>query len=388
MTARRREEYGLQWLVESWSLWVLLGSAFLIGWGAETAQTFMSRALALSILAWLQTAPEFALEATIAWNQQTDLMIANLTGSLRLLVGLGWPLIFFVYLLSTWVREKRFVKRIKLAREDSLTVIFLFIAIGYFFLVFGKRSLTIYDAVALTVIYTMYLVLAARLPVHEEEEEEELPWIGKKIVRLPKSGQIVATTAIFVFGGVALYFSAHPFISTLEKWSVSLGISTFLFVQWVAPFLSEFPEKVTAFNWARQRAKAPMAVMNMVNSNVNQWTMLAAMIPVVYSISRGVITPVVLDDFHSSELALTIAQSLLGGLLLLDLEFSVFDAAGIFLLWIVQFVEASLRDPITVVYVLWAGWVMAQLLYRFARARRLPKALAAFGTLRFGAAAH
>jgi cation:H+ antiporter len=388
VTARRREEYGLQWLVESWSLWVLLGSAFLIGWGAETAQTFMSRALALSILAWLQTAPEFALEATIAWNQQTDLMIANLTGSLRLLVGLGWPLIFFVYLLSTWVREKRFVKRIKLAREDSLTVIFLFIAIGYFFLVFGKRSLTIYDAVALTVIYTMYLVLAARLPVHEEEEEEELPWIGKKIVRLPKSGQIVATTAIFVFGGVALYFSAHPFISTLEKWSVSLGISTFLFVQWVAPFLSEFPEKVTAFNWARQRAKAPMAVMNMVNSNVNQWTMLAAMIPVVYSISRGVITPVVLDDFHSSELALTIAQSLLGGLLLLDLEFSVFDAAGIFLLWIVQFVEASLRDPITVVYVLWAGWVMAQLLYRFARARRLPKALAAFGTLRFGAAAH
>jgi hypothetical protein len=131
-----------------------------------------------------------------------------------------------------------------------------------------------------------------------------------------------------------------------------------------------------------------MAVMNMVNSNVNQWTMLAAMIPVVYSISRGVITPVVLDDFHSSELALTIAQSLLGGLLLLDLEFSVFDAAGIFLLWIIQFVEASLREPITVVYVLWAGWVIAQMLYRFARTRRLPKALAAFGTLRFGAAAH
>jgi cation:H+ antiporter len=378
----------VQWLVESWSLWVLLGSAFIIGWGAETAQTFMSRALALSILAWLQTAPEFAVEATIAWNQQTDLMIANLTGSLRLLVGLGWPLIFFVYLFSTWAREKRFVKRIELTREDSLAVIFLFISIGYFFLVFGKRSLTIYDAVALTLIYATYLVLAARLPVHEEEGEEELPWIGKKIVRLPKSGQIAATTAIFVLGGVALYFSAHPFIGTLEKWSVSLGISTFVFVQWVAPFLSEFPEKVTAFNWARQRSKAPMAVMNMVNSNVNQWTMLAAMIPVVYSISRGVITPVVLDDFHSSELALTIAQSLLGGLLLLDLEFSVFDAAGIFLLWIIQFVEASLREPITVVYVLWAGWVIAQMLYRFARTRRLPKALAAFGTLRFGAAAH
>lgn len=378
----------MEWLVESWSLWVLLASAFVIGWGAETAQTFMSRTLALSILAWLQTAPEFAVEATIAWNQQQDLMIANLTGSLRLLVGLGWPMIFFVHLASTWMREKRFVKRIELGREDSLAVVFLFISIGYFFLVFGKRSLTVWDAAALVAIYFAYLILAARMPVDEShaEGEEDLPWVGRQIVKLPRNGQIAATTAIFVLGGIALYFSAHPFIGTLEKWSVSLGISTFVFVQWVAPFLSEFPEKVSAFNWARQRSKAPMAVMNMVNSNVNQWTMLAAMIPVVYSLSRGVVTPVLLDDFHSSELALTIAQSLLGGLLLLDLEFSVFDAAGIFLLWVAQFAEASLREPITVVYVLWAGWVFAELVYRFARTRRLPKALSAFGSLRFGAA--
>ena len=30
-----------------------------------------------------------------------------------------------------------------------------------------------------------------------------------------------------------------------------------------------------------------MALMNMASSNVNQWTMLAAMIPIVYSISLG-----------------------------------------------------------------------------------------------------
>jgi len=379
----------VEWLVDSWSLWVLLASAFVIGWGAETAQTFMSRALALSILAWLQTAPEFAVEATIAWNQQQDLMIANLTGSLRLLVGLGWPMIFFVYMFSTWRREKRMVKRIELGNEDSLAVFFLFVSVAYFFLVFGKRSLTVYDAVALVIIYTIYLVLSAKLPVHEAEpgEHDDLPWIGKKIVKLPKGGQIAATTAIFVIGGTALYFSAHPFVGTLEKWSLRLGISTFVFVQWVAPFLSEFPEKVSAFNWARQKKKAPMAVMNMVNSNVNQWTMLAAMIPVVFSISRGVVTPVLLDDFHANELALTIAQSLLGGLLLLDLEFSIFDAVGIFLLFAVQLFEASLREPITIIYVLWSGWVVAEMLYRYARTRRLPKAFHALGTLRFGKAA-
>ena len=369
----------MEWLVESWSLWVLLASAFVIGWGAETAQTFMSRALALSILAWLQTAPEFAVEATIAWNQQQDLMIANLTGSLRLLVGLGWPMIFIVHMVSTWMREKRFVKRIQLGNDDSLAVIFLFISIGYFFLVFGKRSLTVYDAGALVAIYMTYLVLAARMPAHdadEPEEIEDLPWIGKQIVKLPRSGQIASTTAIFVLGGIALYFSAHPFIGTLEKWSVTLGISTFVFVQWVAPFLSEFPEKVSAFNWARQRGKAPMAVMNMVSSNINQWTMLAAMVPLVYSLSRGEFSAVELDHMHWMELALTVAQSALAGLFLLDLRFTLAECLAIFLLWIAQFVYAPLREEIAIIYVIWFVLAVVHYFGRYFRQGYVPKSIA------------
>ncbi|MBI4405373.1 MAG: hypothetical protein HY537_14510, partial [Deltaproteobacteria bacterium] len=93
-------------IFEIWSLVVLLLAAFVIGWAAETAQTFISRALALSILAWLQTLPEFAVEAVIAWQQQQDLMIANLTGSLRLLVGLGWPMIFFVQFVTQALNKK------------------------------------------------------------------------------------------------------------------------------------------------------------------------------------------------------------------------------------------------------------------------------------------
>src|SRR5438105_14541171 len=65
-----------------------------------------------------------------------------------------------------------------------------------------------------------------------------------------------------------------------------LGVSQFVLVQWVAPFLSEFPEKVSAFYWARRVTHAPMALMNMVSSNINQWTVLAAMIPLVYGYSH------------------------------------------------------------------------------------------------------
>ena len=39
--------------------------------------------------------------------------------------------------------------------------------------------------------------------------------------------------------------------------------------------------------FARTVDRAPMALMNMVSSNINQWTLLVAMLPVVYSISVG-----------------------------------------------------------------------------------------------------
>src|SRR5437763_3624101 len=93
-----------------WTFPAILFSAFLVSWGAEAAQFLVSQGLALAMLAWLQTLPEFAVEAVIAWqagqtaadpslaptvkSHATALMTANLTGSLRLLVGLGWPMIY------------------------------------------------------------------------------------------------------------------------------------------------------------------------------------------------------------------------------------------------------------------------------------------------------
>src|ERR1041384_6204637 len=85
----------------AWTFPSVLGSAMLIAWGAEAAQFLISQGLALAALAWLQTLPEFAVEAVIAWEagkdpQRAHLAIANLTGAIRLLVGLGWPMIYFV----------------------------------------------------------------------------------------------------------------------------------------------------------------------------------------------------------------------------------------------------------------------------------------------------
>src|SRR3954452_13276980 len=125
-----------------WTFPSILLSAFVIAWGAEAAQFLMSQGLALAILAWLQTLPEFAVEAVIAWEAgkdptKTHLAIANFTGSLRLLVGLGWPMIYFVAAGFGWRAKRKFIS-VELDAEHSVEVFGLFLPIAYFTFIWWK----------------------------------------------------------------------------------------------------------------------------------------------------------------------------------------------------------------------------------------------------------
>src|SRR5438046_10716050 len=75
--------------------------------GAEEAsQCSRSQALALAIVAIVQTLPEFFVEGAITWNAGKDPanwlpnVTANFTGANRLLTGLGWPLILFTAIVQ------------------------------------------------------------------------------------------------------------------------------------------------------------------------------------------------------------------------------------------------------------------------------------------------
>ena len=108
-------------------------------------------------------------------------MIANLTGSLRLLVGLGWPMIFFTQFYFQGIRQKKKVTKIDLGKEDSLSVLFLFLSILYFLVVLFKGSLTCWDSLVLILIYLVYLGVLFKLPTHETEDPSDLLWIGKRL---------------------------------------------------------------------------------------------------------------------------------------------------------------------------------------------------------------
>jgi len=88
-----------------------------------------------------------------------------------------------------------------------------------------------------------------------------------------------------------------------------------------------------------------MALMNMVSSNINQWTMLVAMLPIVYALSHGSFASIPFDSHQRLEIILTIGQSLLGLVLLANMRFSWWEATLLFVLWAVQFVFSGLEAP-------------------------------------------
>src|SRR5437773_8932899 len=350
-------------LAALWTFPSMLLSAFLVAWGAEAAQFLISQGLALAILAWLQTLPEFAVEAVIAWEagrnpERAHLAIANLTGAIRLLLGLGWPMIYFVFAIAGRRQGQKGLPPIALEPEHAVEVMGLVPPLLYFLVVIWRQRIGVIDAVVLIALYVGYLWILMRNPPREVESLEHAPVVSRWAYRQPGWKQTMAIGGLFVVGGALLYVTAHPFLDSMIAVAAAVGISQFFLVQWVAPFLSEFPEFVSTFGWARRVTHAPMALMNIVSSNINQWTILAAMIPVVYGFSHlhhhGVWADFPLDIAQRNELALTLLQTLLGVLLLANMEFDWMDATALFVLWAVQFSLPHLRVEVMVAYGVWA----------------------------------
>ncbi len=360
----------------AWTFPVVLLAAFVIAWAAETAQFLMSQGMALAILALLQTLPEFSVEAVLSWQAAHDhtripLVCANVTGSLRLLVGVGMPMVFFVQVFFKKKEEAHLRwADIRLEPQQAVEVFFLLPPLLYFFWIWWKGTLTLVDGTVLLGIYGLYLLMLYRLPPEDDDKDEELGYIPRKILSHGKAGRWVGVSLLFVVGGGMLFVAIEPFVRSMEALAVILTVPTAIFIQWVSPFLSEFPEKVSAFYWARTVKRAPMGLMNIVSSNVNQWTLLVAMIPVVYALGKGwVFIPLVFDQTQRSEILLTIVQSLLSFFLLANMRFSWYEAIGLFVLFVVQFAFPSIRVQITYAYI---AWIFLEILFVLVGRETLP----------------
>jgi cation:H+ antiporter len=369
----------------------VIAASLLIAWAAEASESSISTGLALAIVAIVQTIPEYFVEGTIAWKAGRDPttwlpnVVANFTGANRLLTGFGWPLIFFTVMIQRRRKGLPGTSGIGLRKEQSVEQIFLLLGSLYYIWILIERQLTIFDSIVLAGIFVVYMWMLARLPGGTDEPEESLGEASRGLTEIrSKNRRAAAVIGLFLFGGLTFVLITDAFVVSIQHLAQTFlegllgSAAVFFTIQWIAPVLSEFPEKVTAFNWARQITFAPVALLNFVSSAVNELTALIALIPIVYVISSGSLASIPLDHQQWIEIFLTMSQSLYASASLLDLNYDLQNAAFLFVLWIISTAIIEARLLIGIVFLVLA-------LYEAVRSRGHIIAFSAFRqTLREG----
>jgi cation:H+ antiporter len=199
--------------------------------------------------------------------------------------------------------------------------------------------------VVLMGLFGFYMWRIARMP----SEEPHLVGPALLIGNLPTLQRRLLTALLALGSAGVIILVAKPFAKALVATGVMFGIDEFLLVQWLAPLASEAPEFVVValFAW---RGQSTAALSTLVSSKVNQWTLLVAMLPGIYSVALGHPAPLPLDDRQRHEVLLTAAQSLFAVALVLDLRLSMLGAGALCGLFLVQMVFPETRLALTILY--------------------------------------
>jgi len=342
----------------------IVAGAFLVTWAAESSQEYLPPNLVLAIIAVINVIPEYVVDIYFTWvagnnPQYTHYAISNMTGANRMLIGIVWPLILLVYILSK-IRSKNnsnLPNYIVMEKSNILELIVLFISTIYCFIIPFKQKLELFDTVILFSMFIFYIYLATKMGKREPELEGPPHYIST----LPKLKKIILIISMFVYSALVFLSSAEPFGESLlvigsniaYKFGFDSELAKFLMVQWVAPIASESPEiiVVVIFAW---KLLATDSFTTVVSSKINQWTLLVGFIPLVYSISLvyhgNSVSPMFLDNLQREEIFLTAAQSFFALIILLDFKFTFFKAVLIFIPFVAQLLIPSIRMEVAYSY--------------------------------------
>lgn len=330
----------------------ILGAAFMLSWAAEVAQMDMSQGLAIAILAFVAVLPEYAVDMVFAWKAAKDpsysqLALANMTGANRLLIGLGWPMVLFIF----FIRSKK--RLLAMAKENATEVFYLACATIYAFTIPFKGNLSLFDAAILLAIFSVYIIRIARTEV----EEPELVGPAALVGSFKPAQRRFWTAILFFYSGVIIFLSAEPFAESLIAFGRETGIDEFLLVQWLAPLASESPEFLIAGIWAF-RGQARAALGALISSKVNQWTLLVGTLPIVFSISAGKPGALILDLRQNHEIWLTAGQSIFAVAILANLKISWFEVLILAVLFMAQLIVADIRMEVCIIYLILAAIIL------------------------------
>ncbi|AVR44958.1 sodium:proton exchanger [Christiangramia fulva] len=309
---------------------------FMLTWAAEVTKNFISHGITVAILGLIVVLPEYAVDIYYSYmaglhpeGKYTQLATANMTGSNRLLIGIGWSLIGLLY----WIHNKK--KAVKLKKANSVELIFLALATLYSFVIILKKTISLLDMGVLFGLYAAYIYRLNKYKKEEGEEEEIGP--AKIIVEQSKNKQIWIIILLGITAIAGLLSLAEPFSESLVTTGKALGINRYLIVQWLAPIASESPEIIIAIMFVIN-GRPETSLGTLITSKVNQWTLLIGMIPLAFSIAAGKIAALPLSEMQGQQLFLTSAQSVFAVSLILNRKLHVRDSIILMILFLTQLV--------------------------------------------------
>ena len=344
----------------------VLAAAFLLAWAAEALQVDISQGLAMAVLAFIAVLPEYAVDLYFAASaahtpSHAQYAAANMTGSNRLLIGVGWSLVALCSIYAT-LRGRGQAKADGTADQSEpavtmnagfgvdLTVLAIATVWSFAMPLFG--AIAIWNGAGLLVLFAFYVWRVSS----NDEAEPELAGVAQELGALPKIPRRTSVILILMVAAGTLLAAAEPFAESLIGSGEQLGIDKFLLVQWLAPLASEAPELLVATILAlRGHGAAGMSAL--LFSKVSQWTLLVGTLPIAYSIALGHVGALVLDARQTEELILTASQSMLGVSFLLNGRLSGKKAVLLLLLFLVQlpFPQANVRYGLSALYLVLAA---------------------------------
>jgi cation:H+ antiporter len=280
--------------------------------------------------------PEYAVDLYFAYvsghnPDYTQYAAANMTGSNRLLMGLGWPVVVLVSIVVARKAGARKHGGVALEPANRVELGFLLIAGVVAFVMPAAGEIHLALGLMLLAWFGFYLYKVS----HGDVEEPVLVGTAAALGELPDRSRRVAVVGIFLASGAVILLCAKPFADSLVAAGTELGIDRFLLVQWLAPLASEAPEFIIAVIFA-SRGKGTAAIATLISSKVNQWTLLVGSLPVAHVLGGGGLS-LVLDSRQIEEVLLTATQTLMGVALILRLRFHRAAACALLALFVVQF---------------------------------------------------
>lgn len=314
----------------------VVAASFVLAWAAEAAQIDVSGGLAIAVLALIAVLPEYAVDLYYAYvsghvPEYTQYAAANMTGSNRLLMGLGWPVVVLLALAVARKTSGRPVNLLSLEPSNRIELGFLTVAGMVAFVISASGQIHLALGIALLAWFGFYLFTISR----GEAEEPDLVGTAAAIGMLPKHLRRSTVVTMFVLAASVILLCAEPFANSLVSAGTQLGIDQFLLVQWLAPLASEAPEFIIAAIFAA-RGKGTAAIATLISSKVNQWTLLIGSLPLAHLAGGGGFS-LVLDARQVEETLLTATQTMMGVALILALRFHRATAWALLALFVVQF---------------------------------------------------